>query len=265
MKSYYPVVVRSAQRFVALIALTFALTILPAVAQHVGPFDSQDSYGGLFLGSSENPYSWNVGVSSIRGEARLNDAQPQASAFDFSMTSQDSTLTFKSKHASLVRDNLWAVTGDLTITRVARSIEANAAEDYAGPMYGEPVTHSVTREATFVLAVLDDPAIDEHAQILGSAAIGRENFPELLAGITEDGWSKLAGNYNCRMPASFGEDYSGASCEGRLIEAKATDQNEQRIGEDFSGTESPTPRVNQLRLVLRISLPANSMIARGGY
>ena len=264
MKSYSSAKVSHIQRFVALIALTFALTIIPAMAQHMRPFDSQDSYGGLFLGSSENPYSWNVGVSSIRGDARLDQDQPQASAFDFSMTSQDSTLIFKSKNASLMRDNLWAVTGDLTIARVERSIEANAGEDYAGPVYGEPVTHSVTREATFVLAVLDDPAIDEHAQILGSAAIGRENFPELLAGITEGGWSKLAGNYDCRMPPSIGEDYSGASCEGRLIEAKATGQSQQRIGEDFSGTESPTPRVNQLRLVLRISLPPNSMIARAG-
>ncbi|HZU43199.1 MAG TPA: hypothetical protein VE994_11035, partial [Terriglobales bacterium] len=142
--------------------------------------------------------------------------------------------------------------------------EANPGEDYAGPMYGDPVTHSVTREATFVLAVLDDPAIDEHAQILGSTAIGRENFPELLAGITEEGWSKLAGNYECSMPSSVGEDYSGASCGGQMIEAKAIGENDQRIAEDFHGSEPAIPRVNQLRIVLRISLPANSMIARAG-
>lgn len=47
--------------------------------------------------------------------------------------------------ASPVRENLWEVTGDLTIARVERSIEANRGEDYAGPMYGERVTHSVTR------------------------------------------------------------------------------------------------------------------------
>ena len=264
MKRYSRFAGRRVGRFVTLIALTFAVAIVPVMAQHVGRFDSQDSYGGLFLGSTEEPYGWNVGVSSIRGEARLDEEQPQASAFDFSMVSQDTTLTFKSKHASLVRDNLWQVTGDLTIARVERSIEANPGEDYAGPMYGEPVTHSVTREATFVLAVLDDPAIDEHAQILGSSAIGRESFPELLAGITEDGWSKLAGNYDCRMPASAGEDYSGGLCEGQLIEAKASGEGERRIGEDFSGAESATPRVNQLRIVLRISLAANAMIARGG-
>jgi hypothetical protein len=260
MKSY-SYFSRHSARFLTVIALTLGLAILPAMAQHVGPFDSQDSYSGLFLGSSENPYAWNVGVSAISGQANLDNEQPEASAFDFSMASQDTTVTFKSKRASLVRDNLWQVTGDLTIARVERSIEANASEDYAGPVYGEPVTHSVTREATFVLAVLDDPALDGHPEILGSSAIGRENFPELVAGITEDGWSKLAGNYDCRMPASAGEDYSGVSCEGQLIEAKANAENDQRIGEDFSGSQSATPHVNQLRIVLRISLPENAMIA----
>lgn len=256
---------RTAGRFFTLIALALGLTVLPAVAQHLGPFDSQDSYGGVFLGSSENPYAWNVGVSSVRGESHFDNAQPQSSSFDFSMSSENSSLTFKSKHASLLRDNLWQVTGDLTIARTERSIDANAGEDYSGLVYGEPVTRSSTREVTFLLAVLDDPALDSHAQILGSAAIGRENFPELLAGISDDNWPQLAGNYDCRMPASTTEDYSGASCDGQLIETRASAANYQGPGEDYSGAESSIPHVNQLRLVLRISLPANSMIARAGY
>jgi hypothetical protein len=255
---------RFAGRLTALMALALGLTVLPAFAQHNGHFDEQDSFGGLFLGSSQNPHAWNIGVARIKGEASLDENDPDASAFDFSMASENSTLTFKSKRASLLRDNLWQVTGDLTISRVERSIQANAGEDYSGPVYGEPEVHAVTREATFVLAMLDDPALDSHAEILGSAAIGRENFPELLAGIFDDNWPAMAANSDCQMPGNIGDDYSGSQCRGKLIETRNNDGMYQSIGEDYAGVESATPDVNQLRIVLRLSLPAQSLVARAG-
>lgn len=253
-----------AGRLVAVVAVAFGLTVLPAFAQHSGHFDKQDSFGGLFLGSSQDPHAWNIGVTAVSGAANLDENNPDASAFDFSMAAENSTLTFKSKHASLLHDNLWQVTGDLTISRVERSVQANPGEDYSGPVYGEPEVHAVTREATFVLAMLDDPALDSHAEILGSAAIGRENFPELLAGISEDNWPTLAANSDCQMPGNIGEDYAGALCRGKLIETRNNGGTYQSIGEDYAGVESATPHINQLRIVLRLSLPAHSMIARAG-
>ncbi len=250
-----------AGRFAVLMALALALAALPAFAQQ-GGLNPHDSFAGLFVGSGENPQAWNIGVSPVAGEVNLDPKEPDASAFDFSMSSENSTLTFKSKQASWLRDNLWQVTGDLTLTRLERTIQANPGEDYAGPIYGESETHSSTREISFVLTVLDDPAVFDHAEILGSAAIGRENFPELLAGIAQDNWPSLTGHYDCSMPAAR-EDYAGGSCEGQYLETRAKLGEYQPFGEDYAGIESATPKINQVTIVLRLSL-ANPLMARAG-
>lgn len=250
-----------AGRFSVLMALALSLTALPAFAQQ-GGLNPQNSFAGLFVGSGENPHALNIGVSPVEGEVNLDPNDPDASAFDFNMSSENTTLTFKSKQASWLRDNLWQVTGDLTVTRVERSIQANPTEDYAGPIYGEAETHSSTREVTFVLAVLNDPSVFDHAEVLGSAAIGRENFPELLAGIANDNWPTLTGDYDCSMPA-VGEDFAGPSCEGQLLQTRANSGDYQAFGEDYAGIESATPNINQVRIVLRLSL-ANLIMARAG-
>jgi hypothetical protein len=37
-----------------------------------------------------------------------------------------------------------AVIGDLTVTRVERSVTMDAREGYYGPFYGEPIVHTDT-------------------------------------------------------------------------------------------------------------------------
>lgn len=250
-----------AGRFAVLTAVALSLAALPAFAQH-GGLNPHNSFAGLFVGSGENPHALNLGVSPVDGDVNLDPDYPDASVFNFSMSSDNTSLIFKSKQASWLRDNLWQVTGDLTVERTERSIQANAAEDYSGPVYGEPEIHSSTREVTFVLAMLNDPAIFDHAEILGSATIGRENFPELLAGISRDNWPSLTGNYDCSIDM-VGEDYAGASCEGQYLETKANFGSYPGSGEDYAGIESTIPGVNQMTIVLRLSM-ADALIARAG-
>jgi polyisoprenoid-binding protein YceI len=63
-------------------------------------------------------------------------------------------LTFKSKRILRTGNGKFEVIGDLTLTCVERTVTAAPTEAYVGPVYGDPVIHSGTREIRFLLTAL---------------------------------------------------------------------------------------------------------------
>jgi hypothetical protein len=260
----------------------------------------------LYQGSKANPDSVNAGVAHVTGKVKLDTNDLDKSIFDLSIYPADeywshalsangalptgyvpdatdqTLLTFKSMHILRTGNSKFEVIGDLILTRVERTITAAPTEAYAGPMYGNPVIHADTREIKFQFsplsaALLPGPLTPATLQnkgaqeIVGSARVGHEDFPELLGAIKETNWPSVVQNKDCHMP-SLGEDYSGAQCTGTLIAATSDDNCHMpaSVGEDYSGllctpaTGTQTTIVLDLKLLHAMPEPSVGMLSGNG-
>ena len=111
------------------------------------------------------------------------------------------------------------VLGQLSVTRIERSVTIEANEAYAGPQYGEPVAHSYTSQ--IVLAFPDPRHVTANNGVMefnGTTSVSREDFPQLLDALTLDTWpTMLVNDKKCEAPSTIGEDYQGMECTGTVI------------------------------------------------
>lgn len=272
-------------------AITFAsaaffVTSL-ALADDTWVLDSSRSKARLFQGSRTNPDSVNTGVARVTGKVKLDTNDLDASFFDLSIYPADADwghalsaegalptgyvpdatdqilLTFKSKRILGTGNGKLEVIGNLTLTRARRTAIATPTEAYAGPVYGDPVIHNETREITFLFpsvsaAYLSGPFTPAMVQkkgvleIVGSAHVDGEEFPEVLSAIKETNWPSVVQNEDCHTPSRVGEDYSRALCSGTLIAATRDDNCHMpaSVGEDNSDPRCTPATGNQTTIVL---------------
>jgi len=253
--------------------------------------DSTTSDARFFQGSATNPNSVNTGVARVTGEVKLDENNLDNSVFDLGIYPADENwghalnaegtlpagyvpdptdhtlLTFKSKRILTTSDGKLEVIGNLTLTRVERSVTLTPNEAYAGPVYGDPVIHTETREVMFLFpsSIATPPSegsspatfkTQSRLEVSGSAGIGRENFPELLSAISDTNWPSVVQNEHCTMPSTIGDDYSGAQCTGTLIAATNHDNCRMpaSIGDDYSGPLCSPPAGDQTTIVLNLKL-----------
>jgi hypothetical protein len=129
------------------------------------------------------------------------------------------STNFSSRRCGMTADEKLRVTGDLSVTRVERSVTLDANEAYAGPKYGEPVAHTDTRQITLVFS---DPRRGASGagtmRVSGVSTVVRENFPPSLDAVTTGDWpSQTINDEKCTSPSTIGEDYDGAECTGTVI------------------------------------------------
>jgi len=185
-----------------------------------------------------------LGFARVNGRVVVDDADPTKSSIDFrfypatSMApaideggkflsdwlenlSNHTLVCFHSKRVVRTPDGRLQATGDLTVTRVDRNVQADPTEAYAGPVYGPPVIHRTSREATFVF---DFPATGGNGQkegsinVSGSASMLREDYPQLVRTVVSTYWPTVVQDENCQNP-DVSEAYSGPQCTGTLLEA----------------------------------------------
>jgi len=120
----------------------------------------------------------NTGVARVTGKVKLDTNDPDTSVFNLSIypaneywwhaltangalpisyvpdATDQTLLTFKSKRILRTGNGKVEVIGDLTLTRVERTVTAPPTEAYVGPVYGDPVIHSDTREIRFLFPSL---------------------------------------------------------------------------------------------------------------
>jgi polyisoprenoid-binding protein YceI len=181
-----------------------------------------------------------LGFARVNGTVRWDDADPSKSSIDFriypatSMSpvigedgkflshwlenlSNHTLVCFHSKRVVRMPDGRLQATGELAVTRVDRNVEMTPNEAYAGPVYGPPVIHRVSREATFVL---DFPATDGKGQkeshMSGSTSMFREDFPQLVRTVVSTYWPPVVQDENCQVPDA-NEAYSGSQCTGTYL------------------------------------------------
>jgi len=294
MKSLIVYVAGLLKRGVLAISLSIVMiAVISPVAFASGgawSLDPNTSSARFFQGSIANPDSLNSGVARVTGKVQLDPNHLDKSAFDLSIYPADESwehaispagnlptgyvpdatdhtlMTFQSTRILRTKGGKLEVIGDLTLTRVERSATATPSEAYAGPVYGDPVIHTETREITFLFpslraARLSGPLTPASLQkkeleLSGSARVNHEDFPELLSAIKETNWPSVVQNENCHMPSTVGDDYSGAQCTGTMI-ATTRDDNCQMpasVGEDYSGALCTPAAGNQTTIVLDLKV-----------
>ncbi len=273
-------------RAIAFASTAFFVTSL-ALASDTWILDSSTSNARLFQSSNAMSDSVNTGVARVMGKVKLDSNDLDTSFFELSFYPADedwghalrpestlptdyapdatdqTLLTFKSTRILRTGNGQLAVIGDLTLTRVERSVIATPTEDYAEPVYGDPVIHNETREITFLFPSASaahvsgplTPAVQQTKGVLeikGAARVDREEFPELLTVIKDTNWPPVVQNKDCHMPSTVGEDYSGAVCTGTLIATLGDDNCHMpaSVGEDYSGPQCTPATGNQTTIVL---------------
>jgi polyisoprenoid-binding protein YceI len=185
-----------------------------------------------------------LGFARVNGRVTIDDSDPTKSSIEFrfypatSMApaidedgkflshwvenlSNHTLVCFHSKRVVRTRDARLQATGDLTVTRVDRNVEADQTEAYAGPVYGPPVIHRTSREATFVF---DFPAAGGKGQkessinVSGSTSMFSEDFPQLVRTVVSTYWPTVVQDENCQN-SDASEAYSGPQCTGTFLEA----------------------------------------------
>jgi hypothetical protein len=221
------------------------------------------------LSSQANPNPLNVGVAQVNGEIHLVTSDPAASLADFTLASADTgtlqtKIAFKSTRTAVENDEV-EVIGDLTLTVYERNATYNPTEDYSGPVYGERIAHSVTRQVAFVFPQDKLAQRNAKAEISAAAVIGPEYFPELRPAIYAVNWPPVVENEHCQMVAGVGEDYAGPSCTGTLVETANAASVPANISEDYRGFEAAAPASNQVKIVLSLRLTGEGSVRTASF
>ena len=275
-------------RAITFASAAFFVTSL-ALASDTWVLDSSRSNARLFHGPGASSESVNTGVARVTGKVKLDANDLDASVFDLGIYPADENwghalspegalptgyvpdatdqtlLTFKSTRILRTGNGKLEVTGDLTLTRVERTVTATPTEAYAGPVYGVPVIHNETHVITFLFPSASaahlsgplTPAVQQKRgvlEIVGAARIDREEFPELLSAIRDTNWPLVVQNEHCQAAYSGGgEGYSGPVCTGTVIAATQADNCQATYsggGEGYSGPQCTPATGNQTTIVL---------------
>jgi len=224
-----------------------------------------------------------LGFARVNGRVELNNDDLAKSSFDIRIYPADSMLPaineegkflsmwladlsnhtlicFHSKGAVRTAEGRLQTTGNLIITRVDRNVESSApSEAYAGPVYGQPIVHRVSHEATFVF---DAPSADGKGQkdggvvASGSTRMFREDFPQLVRAVLATYWPPVVQDRNCQPATGTGEDYQGNICTGTVLMAAALPEVPHASNaEDYPGPGNFNVLVgNRLNILVHLHL-----------
>ena len=223
-----------------------------------------------------------LGFARIYGRVNLDDADPTKSSIEFrfypatSMApgidedgkflshwlenlSNHTLVCFHSKRVERMPDGRVQATGELAVTRVDRNVEATASEAYAGPVYGPPMIHRVSREATFVFDFPADGNEQKESSIHASGSTGmfREDFPQLVRTVVSTYWPPVVQDENCKVPDA-NEAYSGSQCTGTYLSTAGLPEEPHAVGGEDVGVPMNFNAIvgNHLTILIHLRLTA---------
>jgi len=268
MKSHMMRIIDFASNKVGLTFLLLALAIgvasIPAHAQDgIWQVDAKHSMARLSLGSGAK--SAEIGLARVSGNVVFDSNDPADPVVDLnikpdkSLGADYSEISFQSKRSAMTSDGTLAVVGDLSLTRVERSVTMDANEGYYGAEYGEPVVQTDTQEVTLIFPAASLPAAhDGTMQLSATTNISRERFPQLLAALAQGNWpSMVVQDEKCTTTyAGGGEGYYGATCTGTPVETPTNAVNAYAGGgEGYYGSEPAViPDGSQATIALNLKL-----------
>jgi len=253
---------------VALGIFTMSLASTPASVTGSWRIDSRHSYAQIVTDGTtdfgKKKIDITLGFARLNGELNLDDNDPGKSRLDFRMypatsmappigedgkvraqwfenLANHTLVCFHSTSVVRTPDGKLKAAGNLTLTRVDRNVDAAPGEAYAGPVYGPPMVHRVSQEATFILDLSDQAAKGEKTRGVyasTSAKVFREDFPQLTRAMVSTAWPTLIQDQTCEASAP-GEAYSGQKCTGTYLTPRLPVSPNAGLGEDYSGLQDP--------------------------
>ncbi len=235
-----------------------------------------------------------LGVARVNGMIVLNNNDPAKSSVNFRMypatsmappidedgqflshwvsdLANHTLLCFHSKTVTRRPDGRLQATGTLVLTRVDRNVEVASGEAYAGPVYGAPILHRVSHDATFVFDLPADGKAQKEGEVTasGSTSLFREDFPQLVKTVVSTYWPPVVQDKQCQT-SDASEAYSGSQCTGTFLETPGLPEAPHAAnGEDVGVQQNFNAVVgNHLTIVVHLRLAANNSGERavaGGY
>lgn len=284
MLKHTPVFAVAGVLALGLITLGFAGKTTPATS---GAFnvDSQHSDVQLITDGltdwGKKKVNFTLGMARVNGEMQLDNANLDNSKLDLHIFPADSMapvlgedgklkaswvanlanhtlVCFHSKKFVRTPDGKLQVTGDLVLTRIDRNVQLDPNEAYSGPVYGPPMVHHVTHEATLVFDITPATANGQKGAGLiatGSTSTSREQFPELVRAVLSTNWPPVVMDEKCTNPAGGSEDYRGFACTGTFMHAPGLPPAPVQVGEDYPGPLDFNNIVgNQLTIMVHLHL-----------
>jgi len=238
--------------------------------------DATTDYGKTKLNAT-------LGFARLNGRVVIDSGDPAKSSFDFRFypatsvspvidedgkflnhwlanLSNHTLVCFHSKRVVRTPDGRLQATGELAVTRVDRNVEADPTEAYSGPVYGPPMIHRVSREATFIF---DFPATgngqkESSVKASGSTSMFREDFPQLVKTVVSTYWPTVVQDEKCQNPDPT-EAYSGPQCTGTFLEAPGLPGNYAANAEDIGVSQDFNSIVgNHLNILVHLRLTPSS-------
>ena len=249
------------------LSLTVVSVSMPLHAQDTWQVDPQHSVATLSLGSGANQLQ--IGLARVSGEVVFESSDPADPIVTLKIVGDPreadyASMSFSSKRSAIRADGKLTVTGDLSVTRVERSVTMEPNEAYAGPQYGEPVAHTTTHQITLIFSdPRQVPSQTGAMHFSGWSTVSREDFPVLLDAIALDDWpSQLINDEKCENPSTIGEDYHGPECTGTVIASvgNAEVPTGGSGGEGYSGFE-PTVSPDRNKATIALDLKLTPMSA----
>jgi hypothetical protein len=216
-----------------------------------------------------------IGLARVSGQVVFEASDPSDPTVTFNVNSNEqgaeyTSMNFTSRRCAMTADGKLIVIGDLSVTRVERSVTMDPNEAYVGPQYGDPVAHIDTRQITLVFS--DPRRVASEAGTMrfsGTSTVVREDFPQLVDAITTDVWPcQVINDEKCTGPSTIGEDYHGAECRGTVIASvtNAVVPTGASSGEGFYGfVPVVTPNRDKATIALDLMLrqvPASDLASK---
>src|ERR1700756_4758856 len=249
-------------RIVNLLLLAATTVPIAAHAQDSWQIDPKHSVATLSLGSGANQLQ--IDLARVSGEVVFESSDPGDPIVILKIVADPreadyASMSFSSKRSAIRADGKLTVTGDLSVTRVERSVTMEPNEAYAGPQYGEPVARTTTRQITLIFSgPRQVPSQIGAMHFSGRSTVSREDSPDLLDAIASDEWpSQLINDEKCENPATIGEDYHGPKCTGTVIASisNAEVQTGGSGGEGYYGfAPTVSPDRNEATIALDLKL-----------
>jgi hypothetical protein len=238
----------------------------PAHAQETWRLDPQLSIARLSLGSGSNALE--TGLARVSGDVAFDSNDLTDPSVNLKITPGNEAgadyakMSFTSKRSAMTSDGKLIVTGDLSVTRIERSVTADPNEAYAGPQFGDPVAHTETHQIALAFADPSQLAAHDGTMLFsGTTSVIREDFPLLVDAVTLDDWpTVLVNDKKCEVPpTTVGEDYSGVKCSGTEIAAVSNSEVPTGVGEGYYGFQpAMTPDHNHATITLNLKLTRTS-------
>jgi hypothetical protein len=217
LQPVFPPATKLLRRIVNVLLLAATTASIAAHAQDGWQIDPKYSVATLSLGSGASQLQ--IGLARVSGEVVFESSDPGDPIVTLKIVGDAreadyASMSFSSKRSGMRADGKLTVTGDLSVTRVERSVTMEPNEAYAGPQYGEPVACTTTREIALIFSdPRQVPSETGAMQCSGSSTVSREDFPDLMDAIALGDWpSQLINDEKCENPSMIGEDYHGPKC-----------------------------------------------------